>query len=156
MGPIKLSFLWLFAAAAAYTDLRYRKVPNRLILGAAAVGAVLSACGGWTTLRSGLLGLTLGILFLLPAFILHMVGGGDVKSLAVTGLFTGPHLLWVSFLLGAVVGGLAAVVLLAARHLRRLRHGWERGTRAAAHKAGAVTLPYAAILALCAALSATW
>lgn len=150
MGPARIVLLWLFAAAAAYTDLRYRRVPNPLILVAAAAGIFLAAYGGLCSLRSGLSGMLLGFALLLPAFVLHMVGGGDVKSLAVIGLIAGPGLLWVSFLCGAAAGGLAAIALLAAR--RRRRNGRRRGE--AEPEARAWTLPYAGILSIAAALSA--
>lgn len=156
MGPIKLSFLWLFAAIAAYEDLRYRKVPNWLILCASAGGVIICACGGWTDLRNGLTGFFLGLVLLLPAFTLQMVGGGDVKSLAVIGLFTGPELLWVSFLRGAAAGGLLALPLLAARRLRRPEGSTGGRPRISPARAGVWTLPYAGILALCAAASALW
>ena len=154
MGPIRLSFLWLFAAAAAYLDLRYRKVPNWLILCALSGGVIISLVGGWSDLRYGLCGFVLGLLLLLPAFVLHMVGGGDVKSLAVIGLFVGPHLLWVSFLLGAAVGGMLALFILAARYLPRTRRSSGGERRFIPQKAGAWTLPYAGILSVCAALYA--
>jgi prepilin peptidase CpaA len=150
LGTAKLVALWLFAAAAAYVDLRHRRVPNRLIVIAAAGGGILAACGGLCSLRSAAGGFLLGAALLFPAFILRMVGGGDVKSLAVLGLLTGPGLLWVSFLRGAAAGGLAAVMLLAVRRRRRCgkeRNGVEGG-------AAAWTLPYAGILSLSAALSA--
>jgi prepilin peptidase CpaA len=152
MEPITLSFLWLFAAAAAYYDLRYRRVPNWLILCALSGGAAISACGGWSSLRYGLLGFLLGMLLLLPAFLLRMVGGGDVKTLAVIGLLVGPHLLWCSFLLGAATAGMLALAVLAIRYLPLImRPSWSRG-RSLIQKAGAWTLPYAGILSLCAAV----
>ena len=89
MWTAKLIFLWLFAAAAAYSDLRYRRVPNPLIAVAAAGGFVLAAAGGRDSLCTGLSGMALGFLLLFPAFLLHMVGGGDVKSLSVIGLVAG-------------------------------------------------------------------
>ena len=147
-----LSFLWLFAAAAVYFDLRYRKVPNRLILCALSGGVIISAVGGWSNLGYGLLGLIMGMLLLLPAFVLHMVGGGDVKTLAVIGLLVGPHLLWCSFLLGAAVGGMLALAILAARYLPRISSSSGSKGRPLRSKAGAWTLPYAGILSVCAAI----
>jgi len=150
LGTAKLILLCLFAASAAYVDLRHRRVPNQLIVIAAAGGGILAVCGGLCCLRSAACGLLLGFSLLLPAFILRMVGGGDVKSLAVLGLLTGPGLLWVSFLRGAAAGGLAAVVLLAVRGWRRKG----RGRHKPKGEAAAWTLPYAGILSLSAALSA--
>ncbi len=146
----RLVFLWLFAAAVVCTDLRHRRVPNRLILSAAAGGAVLAAAGGLASLRTGLAGMALGFMLLFPPFLLRMVGGGDVKSLAVVGLAAGPGLLWVSFLCGTAAGGAAALVILG---MRRWRRGRKRpdGRR---DGATARTLPYAGILCASAAVSA--
>ncbi|MDD3719005.1 MAG: prepilin peptidase [Actinomycetota bacterium] len=148
MWTLRSIFLWMFAAGVTYYDLRYRKVPNRFVLLSAAGGFALAAAGGWSACRAGLCGMLLGFALLFPAFLLRMVGGGDVKSLAVIGLATGPGLLWISFLRGAVAGGLAGVFVLAVRTRVRGRFpaGAERG-------AAAWTLPYAGILAVCAAFS---
>jgi prepilin peptidase CpaA len=153
LGQIRLGVFLLFAAAAAYTDFRYRKVPNQLILLASIGGMILAGCGGCASLRGGLSGFALGFVLLLPAFMLRMVGGGDVKSLAVTGLFTGPHLLWVSFLLGTAVGGLAAIALLGVGLARRPLQRRQSIGPVSYQGTGARTLPYAAILAISAALT---
>ncbi len=154
MWTVRLVHLWVFAAAAAYHDLRYRRVPNALVLAAAAAGCALSAAGGWGGCRAALCGMALGLALLFPAFLLGMVGGGDVKSLAVIGIVAGPGLLWVSFLRGAAAGGLAAAVLLAARRRRRGRKGAGDDGREGPGAGPAWTLPYAGILSLCAAVSA--
>jgi prepilin peptidase CpaA len=151
MGPIRLSLLWLFAAAAVYFDLRYRKVPNRLILCMIAGGVLIRAIGGWSDLECGLCGLAMGLLLLMPAFVLNMVGGGDVKSLAVIGLLVGPHLLWISFLLGAAAGGMLSLVILTARYLPGTGCLSPIRQRLKPQGAGTWTLPYAAILSICAA-----
>jgi prepilin peptidase CpaA len=154
LGQIRLAVFILFAATATYTDFRYRKVPNQLILVASISGMILVGCGGWVSLRGGITGFALGFMLLLPAFLLRMVGGGDVKSLAVTGLFTGPHLLWVSFLLGTAVGGLAAIALLGVGLARRQRQRRQSIGPVSYQGTGARTLPYAAILAMCAVITA--
>ncbi len=149
MWTAKLVFLWVFAVAAAYYDLRYRRVPNLLILCAAAGGIALAAAGGWSAFCTGLSGMALGFSLLLPAFLARMVGGGDVKSLAVIGLAVGPGLLWVSFLRGVVAGGLAGALLLASKWLMCRGKG-----EVDCREAPVRTLPYAGILSLCAAISA--
>ncbi len=150
MWTVRLIFLWIFAVAVIYFDLRYRRVPNRLILGAAAAGLTLSAAGGWSACRAALCGMVLGIVLLYPAFLLGMVGGGDVKALAVIGIATGPELLWVSFACGVAAGGLAGALMLLTR---RLRHAAGRA-RPPYSRGHVRTLPYAGILSLCAAVSA--
>lgn len=152
MDLCKLIFLWSFAAAAFYLDLRYRRIPNTLIAGAAASGVALNACGGWSSLRGGLGGFLLGAVLLLPAFILHMVGGGDVKTLAVTGLYTGTRLLWICFLIGASTGGVLALLLLAIRFRRKRRRSKEEWAGEQAGDDKTWSLPYAGILALSAAV----
>ncbi|MDY6794745.1 MAG: A24 family peptidase [Actinomycetota bacterium] len=153
MDHLRLISLWLFALAAACWDLSQRRVPNRLILAAATGGMALNACYGWSAFVRGLIGFTLGLIILLPFFVLHMVGGGDVKSLAVVGLFTGPHLLWPCFILGAAAGGLSALILLAARGLRGTGNSEVEGREGRPREIAARSLPYAGILSICAALS---
>lgn len=148
MWIARLVFLSIFAVGATYFDLRYRKVPNRFILMAAAGGVALAGGGGWNACRAGLGGLALGFALLFPAFLLRMVGGGDVKSLAVIGLATGPGLLWVSFVRGVIAGGIVGLGVLAARRKRRGADAAGSGEGAAAW-----TLPYAGILSVCAILS---
>jgi prepilin peptidase CpaA len=134
--------LCVFAATAIYYDLRHRRVPNLLVLAFLAGGCALLACGGWSALGRGLQGMLCGFLVLLPAFFLRMVGGGDVKSLAVIGLLAGPGLLWPAFLLGSSAAGVAGIVSIGARRVRRR-------VKARGHvgsKTG--TIPYAAFLSI--------
>ena len=148
MSTLNTLALSAFAVAASYYDLRYRRVPNPLVLAFLAGGCALAATGGWSAVGHGLRGMLLGMVVLLPAFLLRMVGGGDVKSLAVIGLFVGPTLLWPAFILGASAAGIAAVALIAARRLRRRR---EPGIEA---NPGRGTIPYAAFLSLSAVFCA--
>lgn len=156
MGPLRLAFLWLLALAIACLDFRLRRVPNRLILFGLAAGLIPAACRGWGALAASLAGFALGFVLLLPAFALGMVGGGDVKSLAVLGLYVGPGTLWVSFLVGAAAGGVVATVMLVTS---RLAAAWRRRLSAAdppAHTARREpSLPYAGMLAICVAMVAT-
>ncbi|MEW6554022.1 MAG: prepilin peptidase [Actinomycetota bacterium] len=150
MWTVRLFFLWVFSLAVIYCDFRHRRVPNRLTLGAAAAGLALSAAGGWSAFRTSLCGMVLGFVLLYPAFLLGLVGGGDVKTLAVIGIGTGPDLLWVSFLCGVAASGAMGAVALLAGRLRRAA-----GKARPPHPGSrARTLPYAAILSLCAAVSA--
>jgi len=150
LGLAKIASLWAFAAAVAYTDLRYRRVPNRLIAAGLACGLACAACAGLNALIRGLEGMSLGLCLLYPAFAFHAVGGGDVKCLAVIGLFAGPHLLWVSFWRGSLAAGAAALALIVARLIRSRRGREATGRPEAGH-----TLPYAAIMAVAAGLTLT-
>jgi Flp pilus assembly protein protease CpaA len=151
MWTVRLVFLCIFTLAVVYCDLRYRRVPNRLTFCAAAAGLALAAAGGWSACGAGLCGLVLGFALLLPAFLLGMVGGGDVKSLAVIGVAIGPGLLWIAFMRGVVAAGLVGLAYVVARRWRR---GKSKVNEALENCPPAWTLPYAAILSLCAALTA--
>ena len=104
------------AIAACVTDLRSRRVPNVLTLGAALVafgyhGAVAGPSGVFFAAR----GWWLGLLLFLPLFALRGIGGGDVKLLAALGAWLGPSLvLWVAAY-GAIAGGVFALVVSAMR-----------------------------------------
>jgi prepilin peptidase CpaA len=97
---------------ACATDLRARRIPNVLTLGAALAALVwhtavhgsagtLAAAGGWA----------LGLALFLPFFALRGLGAGDVKLLAAVGAWLGPaHVFWVA-VYAAVAGGVLAVCL---------------------------------------------
>ncbi len=103
-------------AAAAYTDLRWRCIDNRLVLGLAALAALhaLLFASPETALLAALGGLVVGAL-LLPLFLRGWIGGGDLKLIAAGSWFFGlsdtP-----SFLLAvALSGGALSLVVLGAR-----------------------------------------
>lgn len=143
--------LGAFAAGAAYFDFRHRIVPNRLVFLCLIAGIALAASGGRSGLSEYGLGLLLGLAILLPAFILRMVGGGDVKSLAVVGILTGPHLLWVSFLRASMIAGCVAVPMVLCRLVRSAR--LVGGAQARERQNSRGSIPYAGILVLTAFLS---
>jgi prepilin peptidase CpaA len=109
-GQILLGIL--VAIAAAY-DIRYRRIPNWLVLAGIIVGLAwnLSALG-WSGLGRAAEGLGLGFILYFPLYLIRARGAGDVKLLAAVGAITGPgNCVWI-FLLTAVLGGIIALVLL--------------------------------------------
>jgi len=105
--------LGILVAIAAVFDIRYRRIPNWLVLAGLVVGIA------WNVYSSGLSGLAhaseglgLGFILYFPLYLLRARGAGDVKLLAAVGAITGPgNCFWI-FLLTAVLGGLIAVILL--------------------------------------------
>ncbi len=103
----------LFAAlvsAAAVSDLRNRRVSNRLNLAILALGL------GWratsmdaATALLGLAGLAVGLGILLVPFAWRWVGAGDVKLLAACGAWLGPWDALMAGLFGVAGGGLLSV-----------------------------------------------
>ncbi len=80
----------LFLLAAFVTDVRSRKIPNRLNLLFIASGLLYQgAAGGWEGLLFALKGGAIGFAVLFVLYILGAVGAGDVKLFAGIGAWTG-------------------------------------------------------------------
>jgi leader peptidase (prepilin peptidase)/N-methyltransferase len=123
------AFLWFAGSAVLLTviDLQHRLLPNRVVLPAATVGAVLllgAALPGqdWTPLlRAGLGAVVLFLVFLFLALISPKgLGMGDVKLAGLLGLYLG-WIGWEALALGAAAGfigqAVLALVLLAGRRI---------------------------------------
>lgn len=135
--PNGLTAVLLLAATA--TDLRSRRIPNRLTIPAAALGLALQAgLYGWPGLQRAAFGCALGFALLLVPCLLGWIGGGDVKLLAAVGAAQGPVLTLSAGLYGMLVGGLVAAAALVAA---RARVAGEQATVR-------LTLPYGPALAL--------
>ena len=102
----------VFAAAAAASDLRHRRVPNELVL----IGLVLGLTHG---VVMGLLGAAVGLGLLLPLFAARWIGGGDVKLLAEMGAWLGPWGVVVGGLYGIAIGGVLAIAMAIAGGIGR-------------------------------------
>ena len=115
LSDILLPILLLGAVWAALAfDLRQRRIPNALTFGAAATGiAVQTALLGATGLLMALTGLGVGLLILLPGYILRATGAGDVKLMAAAGTFLGPYWVLVAGVLSILVGALIAAAFAA-------------------------------------------
>ncbi|WP_018086674.1 A24 family peptidase [Desulfurispora thermophila] len=99
--------------ASIYTDLKYRKIYNAVLLPsfmAALLYHTFSA--GTNGLLFSIKGAALGLALLLIPFMLGGMGAGDVKLLAVIGAWQGANFVWLCFLLTALAGGAIATVQL--------------------------------------------
>jgi prepilin peptidase CpaA len=105
--------LGILVAIAAIYDIRYRRIPNWLVLTGIIAGlAWNSSTSGWSGLGRAAEGLGLGFILYFPLYLIRARGAGDVKLLAAVGAITGPgNCLWI-FLLTAILGGIIALVLL--------------------------------------------
>lgn len=140
-------------AAAAWHDLRDRRVPNGLVAGIAA-GALCAGPFALSPARGGaaaLLGGALGLLLWLPAWRRGALGAGDVKLFAAGGAWLGPALTWRAALLAALLGGVLAAAM-ALRALRPRRRAEWSGTLAPDLPDRSV--PYAVPMAIALALAA--
>lgn len=97
---------------ASWIDYAERKVPNWLnaLLGVAGLVAQVAYFGsggvGW-----GLLGMLVGFAVLIVPWTMHAMGAGDVKLMMAIGCWLGPSLTLMGFVAGAIIGGIAAVVM---------------------------------------------
>ncbi|MBO8126931.1 MAG: prepilin peptidase [Firmicutes bacterium] len=106
--------LGVLVVGAVYTDLRLRRIPNRLLLPFLLLGVFVNTwVAGWSGLLDSLAGSGLGLLLLLLPYLAGGIGGGDVKFLATVGALTGPVFIWRAFLAGAIAGGVLSLVQLA-------------------------------------------
>lgn len=103
------------ATAATWFDVRERRIPNGLTVGALAVALIARSMVGLPELGAGLLGASLCFIFALPFFLAGGLGGGDVKLLTAFGAFLGPGRLLTGFLVMALVGAAMAFVAMVRR-----------------------------------------
>jgi prepilin peptidase CpaA len=98
---------------ASWIDYSERRVPNWLNAAIAAAGLAAQAWYfGWAGVGNGLLGLLVGFGLLIIPWLMHGMGAGDVKLLMAIGVWLGPSWTAISFCVGAIAGGLIAVVMI--------------------------------------------
>jgi len=98
---------------ASWIDYSQRRVPNWLNVALIVAGFTLHATfhGGWGV-WTGFLGMLTGLGLLIIPWLMHGMGAGDVKLLAAIGVFFGPWMTLWSFLVGAAIGGVVALVMI--------------------------------------------
>jgi prepilin peptidase CpaA len=119
--PLALT-LWI-----AWGDVKTRRIPNYLTLGAAVAGLAYNFIShGFPGLADGFLGMLLGFAFLILPYIFGGMGAGDVKALAALGAWLGPQLTVYLFCYMGIAGGVIAVGYLVWQGLLwgKIKHGW--------------------------------
>lgn len=80
----------LFTSLAAYTDIRFWKIPNKLTVPFFAMGWIYQACfWGFAGLGDGLAGFAVGFGTYLLLFVVAGGGGGDVKLIGALSVWMG-------------------------------------------------------------------
>ena len=107
---VKLAVLIPLAASVSYQDVRYRRIPNLLVLTALIAGLAINiGFGGFHGLANSLLGFGLGFIPMLLLHIFGAMGAGDVKLCGAVGSILGVGLMPATLVLVAMLGGLLAV-----------------------------------------------
>lgn len=127
-----LCLLGVFLAAAVRSDVKHRRIPNKLVLAGLCAGCLLnsalpegngylSALPGAAGIWAALSGLAIGFCLMLPMYLLRALGAGDVKLMAMVGAFLGPDAIVRVALATFIAGGvLSLIVAIRAGSLQRL------------------------------------
>ena len=110
----------LLAIAGGWTDWRSRRIPNWLTVPGLVLGIAMNSwLHGWPGAKASLLGAGLGLALLLPFVLIRSLGAGDWKFVGALGAFLGPENLLTVLLLGILVNGLMALIMIVRK--KRLR-----------------------------------
>lgn len=117
MDALQFIFLAIILAIATFTDLRERRIPNKLTYPAMLLALGWHyAQGGADGLVFAAIGLAAGFSLMLPPFIFGVMGAGDVKLMAAAGAFLGPAGTLKAFLFTSIVGGIYAMAIVVWRY----------------------------------------
>lgn len=109
---VKLIVLAPLAVSVIYQDVRYRRIPNLLVLTALVAGiGINSFFGGWQGVTNSLLGFGLAFAPMLLLHIFGAMGAGDVKLFGAVGAILGVGLMPITLVLVAIIGGLLAIYM---------------------------------------------
>ncbi len=98
---------------ASWIDYRQRRVPNWLNAAIALAGFAAQAYFfGPRGLLLGAVGLAVGFAVLIVPWMMHGMGAGDVKLMMAIGVWLGPWMTFISFCVGALAGGVIAVIMI--------------------------------------------
>lgn len=109
-AAVKLIVLIPLAANVIYHDVRYRRIPNVLVLTALIAGLSINTFfGGLHGLGNSALGFALAFIPMLLLHIFGAMGAGDVKLMGAVGSILGVSLMPITLVLVVMVGGILAV-----------------------------------------------
>jgi prepilin peptidase CpaA len=122
---MKLVLLAPLAICVIYYDVRYRRIPNVLVLATLLAGiSINTAFGGWHGVLSSLEGFALAFFPMLLMHIFGALGAGDVKLFGAVGAVLGVALVPLAFVVVVMLGAVLAVyTMLRAGRVISTLHG---------------------------------
>lgn len=108
---VNVAFLMALLGVAAWFDIKERRIPNWLVLTGliSSLGIqLLFSTGGFSVWSLGILA---GFGLFLPLYLVHAMGAGDVKLMAMVGGFLGPAAALGVVLTTLVAGGVLAIAV---------------------------------------------
>lgn len=110
--PFSLYLLLPILCLASWMDWKERRIPNCLLFPSLFLAFLLNyIILGTSGLLHSLSGTVVGFFLLIIPFLLGGMGAGDVKLLMVIGSFGGAYFVLYSFLAGAIIGGVIALII---------------------------------------------
>ena len=101
------------ASVAAVVDVRSRRIPNWLCGTTLVAGVLIHVWqSGLAGVVVSLAGAALGLVILLPLYVVRVMGAGDIKLLASLGALVGPQGLVSVAVYAAIAGGIMSICLL--------------------------------------------
>ena len=160
LETLNLVVLLAVVGAAAWSDVRTKRIPNVLAVTGLACGLLLAAASGELASSATAAGAAFALGFLL--FATGVLGGGDVKLLIAAAALLGLPRFGVALVLTALAGAALAIFVAARRGVllpvlmnsKDTLASWATPGRAAAGRAAAtsgVGIPYAVAIAVGAA-----
>lgn len=114
MDELNLGLLISLLTIATWHDVRSHRIPNMVIMTGWVTGLVLSLwLNGTTGIISAIEGSAVGLVALLPLYLIRTLGAGDVKLMAVVGVFLGPTDILMAVLGTFLAGGVMALAVAA-------------------------------------------
>ena len=130
MSPVVMKLLLLIplAVVVIYYDLKFRRIPNVLVLAALIAGVTINiSYGGWRGAVSSLGGFAVAFI---PMFLMHVfgaMGAGDVKLFAAVGAVVGLPLVPMTFVVVVMLGAVLAIYsMIRSRTVFSTLHGVAR------------------------------
>lgn len=123
VATIVLGLLCALLLVAVWFDVKGHIIPNWLVLTGTGLGlffnsalpegyGFISVLPGALGFAKALAGLGLGLVILLPLYMLRAMGAGDVKLMAMVGAFLGPTAMIGTILVTFIVGGVLTLAVV--------------------------------------------